>query len=115
MRLFHFTCEHGHQALGNRGFLVPQIEHPYLHIKVSWLTTEETPDRTRTGLGMTFTRCDRMQYRYVVSGLAVELCRPWPTSPERAGAQATAVWMLEEYGDPEHWWITDEPVPARLG
>lgn len=112
-RLFHFTCDHGHDALGARGELRPIIEHPMLHIKVVWLTTEAMPDREATGLGMHYTRCDRMKYRYVVSDLRA--CRPWLGSADRESAPAAYVADLEEYGDPEHWWIASEPVKARLG
>lgn len=112
-RLFHFTCEHGHRALGRRGELRPIVEHPFLHIKVVWLTSEGSPDRDATGLGMHLTRCDRMQYRYVVTDLST--CRPWLTSPERDAAPPTAVADLEAFGDAEHWWITSEPTKARLG
>lgn len=112
MRLFHFTCDHGHDALGNRGELRPIVEHPFLHIKVVWLTSDPWPDRESTGLGMTITRCDRMQYRYMVTDLSN--CRRWLDSPERTGAPVDAVADLESYGDPEQWWIASEPVRARL-
>jgi hypothetical protein len=88
------------------------IRHPLLGCKVLWLTTEATPDRERTGLTMDRIACDRMEYRYVVSDLS--RCRPWLTSPERAAASRRAVEDLESLGDPEHWWITDQPVRARF-
>lgn len=112
-RLFHFTCDHGYNAIASRGELRPIAEHPFLHVKVVWLTTEGQPDRQATGLGMTYTRCDRMKYRYVVTDLRT--CHPWLGSPERGGAPPGAVEDLERFGDPEHWWITDEPTKARLG
>lgn len=111
--LFHFTCRHGFTAIGSRGTLVPQIEHPTLGCKVTWLTTEASPDREATGLTSRFTSCDRMAYRYIVSDRRD--CVPWLTSAERADAPRAAVADLERYGDPEHWWITTAPVTARLG
>lgn len=113
MRLFHFTCDHGHDAIGKRGELRPMAEHPFLHVKVVWLTTESSPDPEQTGLTRRIAKCDRMKYRYVVSD--VRACRPWLDSPERAAAPPGAVADLESYGDPEHWWIASDPVPARLG
>ena len=112
-RLFHFTCDHGRAAIGVRGELRPQVEHPLLHVKVVWLTSEPMPDREATGLTMRLTRCDRMAYRYVVTDLRP--CRPWLDSSERAGAPRGAVAVLEQFGDPEHWWVATEPVKARLG
>ena len=112
-RLFHFTCEHGHRAIGARGELRPQVAHPMLGCAVVWLTDDPMPDREATGLTMRLTRCDRMAYRYVVTDLRT--CRPWRDSPERDGAPVWAVADLERFGDPEHWWIASDPTPARLG
>lgn len=112
-RLFHFTCEHGWSALGKRGRLRSQMAHPLLGCDVVWLTTEGAPDREATGLSMHTISCDRMRYRYIVTDIAA--CRPWLTSPERAVAPRLHVQDLESFGDPEHWWITDRPVMARLG
>src|SRR5579872_5250898 len=106
--LYHFTCEHGHTALGEVGMLCCPVTHPFLGISVVWLTTEAEPDRESTGLGMTYTSCDRMTYRYVVE--EPEKCRPWLGSPERFRSPLWAVEDLESYGDTEHWWITDVPT-----
>ena len=114
-RLFHFTCDHGREAIGRRGRLEPQIEHPLLGCSVVWLTTEPNPDREATGLTSRITSCDRMAYRYVVSDVAA--CRPWIGSPEREAvlkAGGHTLMDLECFGDPEYWWITDG-VQARLG
>lgn len=112
-RLFHFTCEHGHQALGRRGRLCAPMAHPLLGCNVVWLTTEGLPDREATGLGMNTITCDRMRYRYIVTDISQ--CRAWLGSPERDAAPSRHVRDLESFGDPEHWWITDAPVLARLG
>lgn len=80
-RLFHFTCDHGFKALGGAGELRPVLTHPFLGCRVVWLTTEAEPDRESTGLGMHYTACDRMQYRYEV--MEPEKCRRWIGSPER--------------------------------
>lgn len=112
-RLFHFTCEHGFRALGRRGRLCSQMAHPLLGCDVVWLTTEALPDRESSGLTMDTIACDRMKYRYIVTDTSA--CRPWLDSPERAAAPRRHVRDLESYGDPEHWWVASEPVPARLG
>lgn len=113
MKLFHFTCHHGYLGIGRRGELRPMVEHPLLRVKVIWLTSESAPDREATGLTSRFISCDRMAYRYVVTDSTG--CRPWLGSPERTDAPADAVAVLEEYGDPEHWWVATDPVKARLG
>lgn len=110
--LYHFCCSHSRQAIGRRGFLVPQLRHPTLGCKVIWLTTEASPDRERSGLGMHFTKCDRMGFRYRVD--KAEPCHPWLGSLERALAPRHVVNDLERFGDPEHWWITAVPVKAEL-
>lgn len=45
----------------------------------------------------------------------ISQCRAWLGSPERDAAPSRHVRDLESFGDPEHWWITDAPVLARLG
>jgi hypothetical protein len=79
---------------------------------VVWLTTEPWPDREKTGLGMSLTKCDRMTYRYRITDDT--LCRPWLLSDERGSVAPDILHDLEDLGDPEHWWITPGPTPARL-
>jgi hypothetical protein len=110
--LYHFTCDHGHDALGACGMLESPVTHPFLGCRVIWLTSEALPDRETTGLGMNYTTCDRMKYRYIV--LEPEKCHRWLGSVERFNAPVDAVADLECYGDPEHWWITDRPTKALL-
>lgn len=112
-RLFHFTCaDHGYAALRKRGHLRPFF-HPLLNARLIWLTTEGAPDRDSTGLTQELSPCDRMAYRYVVTDLS--RCVPWLDSEARKNAPSNAVTDLEVYGDPEHWWVAEEPVLARLG
>ena len=111
--LYHFTCKHSKAKIGTGNcLLIPQIRHPLLGCKVTWLTTEAIPDREATGLGSHHQRCERMEYRYVVDDLSD--CRPWLGSAERQAASRQVVETLEEYGDVEHWWITDKPIRARF-
>ena len=110
--LYHFTCEHGHGALGEMGYLVPQIRHPQLGCLVTWLTTEREPNREASGLGMHVTTCDRMAYRYLVCEPIK--ARPWIGSPERNAAPVPVLLDLERYGDPEHWWVTSRPTLAMI-
>lgn len=114
MELYHFTCAHAFRRIGTTNcLLIPQVAHPLLGCKVTWLTTEAEPDRTATGLTSTTLSCDRMQHRYLVSGPALSACRAWLGSWERQRAPKASLKTLESYGDPEHWWITDRAVSAR--
>jgi hypothetical protein len=113
--LYHFCCGHSKQAIGTSNcLLIPQIRHPLLGCKVTWLTTQAEPDRYATGLGNNtgLVPCDRMEFRYVVTDLSK--CRPWLDSPERVRAPEAIVTDLEFFGDPEHWWIADCPIRARF-
>jgi hypothetical protein len=112
LSLYHFTCDHGRQGIGKRGRLQPHI-NPLLGCKVVWLTTQALPSREQTGLTSRYLTCDRMQFRYVVSGIGVAACEPWLTSSVRKAAGAV-VEDLESFGDPENWWIARRPVTARL-
>jgi hypothetical protein len=113
-QLYHFTCEHAFRRIGRQNcLLIPQVKHPLLGCKVTWLTTEAEPDRMATGLTGTMLACDRMQHRYLVTGTALSACREWLGSPERRNAPQENVRTLESCGDPEHWWITDRAVSAR--
>lgn len=111
-RLYHFTCADGHQQIERTGTLRPQTAMwPFV-----WLTSEADPDFEASGLrgfdGFTILDCDRTDYRYVVTDLTT--CRPWLGSPERPRVSARFLQLLEQFGDPQHWWITTEPVTCEL-
>jgi hypothetical protein len=114
-RLYHFTCAHSKRKIGTSNcLLIPQIRHPLLGCKVTWLTTEPDPDRYSTGLGnyTGLNKCDRMEFRYVVTDLSH--CRRWLASLERQAAPNNIVSHIESDGDAEHWWITDRPLRAMF-
>jgi hypothetical protein len=104
--LYHFTCKDGHRQIGRHNALL----RPLSLWRVVWLTELAEPDFEATGLGSVTLKCDRRQYRYMVTD--VRDCRRWLGSPERVRTAPEFVRLLEEYGDPEHWWISSEPVPA---
>jgi len=111
--LYHFTCKHSKRDIGTSNCLLrPMLDHPLLGCKVLWLTTQACPDRDSTGLTSNYQRCDRMEFRYVVTNL--DDCRPWLDSPERAAVPAGVLDVLESFGDCEHWWIASKPIRARF-
>jgi hypothetical protein len=77
------------------------------------MTDQAKPDRERTGLGMHFTKCDRMEFRYLVTPGGA--CVAWLASFARTQTPHSAIEDLETYGDPEHWWVAFTPVWGRLG
>ncbi len=105
--LYHFTCRDGHKRIGRYNcVLMPQAAMwPYV-----WLTTEAVPDFEATGLTRLILRCDRTEFRYVVTDIGA--CKPWLGSPHREAIPADRLSVLEEYGDAEHWWIAPGPVRA---
>jgi hypothetical protein len=110
-RLYHFTCDHGHAGiLRSGGLIIPQMTHPICGWHVSWFTAEAEPDKFTTGLGAVHTTCDRMAHRWVIEPGAA--CRAWLFSGERLRTPEPFLQVMEDYGDPEHWWIADVPVAA---
>ena len=112
--LYHFTCAHGRKDIGTSNCLLLPHLHPWLGVKLIWLTSEASPDRRKTGLTMEHQPCDRMAFRYVVSDL--DSCRAWLDSPERTTLDGERLEAFEDGGDaaPEQWWISSQPVRARF-
>jgi hypothetical protein len=109
--LWHFTCEHGHAAIGERGLLVPNHEVPVLGIgHVIWFTDNPEPDRIDVGLTSTILACDRMQYRY--RALSASKCIPYRAL--RYAIEPSWRSSLEQFGKPETWWISRVPIRAVL-
>lgn len=69
--LYHYTCDHGRAAIGERGSLVPAAElttrpTPWQADYV-WLTDLATPMREALGLTNYIISCDRTVHRYRVT------------------------------------------------
>jgi hypothetical protein len=112
VKLWHFTCDHGHRALGARGLLKPNVHvlMPALGAVV-WLTTDGAPHRDDVGLTSTTLRCDRMAYRYRVTEEKPPVV-PWATARTLVDPQVVA--DLESYAEPSTWWLAMAPVEAVL-
>lgn len=116
--LYHFTCEHGHAALGTHGVLKPasmlvnktrRVMLPWWSSYV-WLTDMPTPDRAGLGLTSHLIGCDRMVHRYRV--LDPMVAEWWPTFARTQRHRG----LLEEVpgSRPVHWWVAQVPVPVVL-
>jgi hypothetical protein len=108
--LWHFTCDHAHAAIGNRGLLRPNA-HPLIPElgPVIWLTSDPSPTRDAVGLSSTYITCDRMAYRYRAVDPEVV---PWADA--RRNVDPRVVTVLESHGDPGTWWLASASVKAVL-
>ena len=116
-RLYHFTCAHGRRDIGTGNCLLLPHLHPWLGVKLVWLTTAADADRELTGLTMNMIGCDRMAFRYVVDG--AENCQPWLEWPGRSRLDPETLHAFEYREDGRHaavdqWWISERPVRARF-
>lgn len=131
--LWHYTCHHGHAALGERGTLLPARAHtpgavtrlelllPELAAEAQslldliWMTDLQQADPLALGLtARTWARgCDRTAYRYRVldPGLATAYRQCWrDVLPRRVHTELTT----DGWSKPGHWWVATEPVPVEL-
>ncbi|HEX5972559.1 MAG TPA: hypothetical protein VFY85_11570 [Gemmatimonadaceae bacterium] len=123
MTLYHYTCAHGCQAIGETGVLVPirrlappeslasLTEHrvPPWMADLIWLTDLDFPMRAALGLTSYTLGCDRTSYRYRV--LDESTARPWlKVRRELVGGLDLE---LADGAMPRHWWVSWAPVPVE--
>jgi hypothetical protein len=122
MRLYHFTCEHGHAALGDRGIVKPPGEHSpremaelpreaWLMAKVAWFTDLDVALTAALGLTTETIYCDRTAYRYRVldnRDVVRWVYSHWHRDPFARRLDATPGAM------PMHWWVSSEWVEVVL-
>jgi hypothetical protein len=117
--LYHYTCIHGWNALGDSGEVLPlirldpkaaaRIPRRYTDLaRISWFTDLDYPYRPELGLTSRTVACDRTGFRYrAVSTFGIV---PWLHSHWRAG------WLRQlDQADgvlPRHWFVSAQPVPV---
>jgi hypothetical protein len=121
--LWHYTCDHGRQALGQSGTLLPislldkdaRDKLPdYLKMlaAVIWFTDLAVPQVEALGLTMNTISCDRTKYRYrAISTYSIG---------RYTSARPSWVWNKQLCAElegvpgakPEHWWIAYGPIPV---
>lgn len=109
IELYHFTCDHGRAGITLSGVLLPNI-HPFMkHLgPLIWLTDLAAPPSPESvGLTSQWVSCDRLQYRYSVHTHAAIA---WADIRTRAAKDVVAT--LEEFGQPEHWWVVRRLLTA---
>lgn len=120
--LYHYTCDHGHTAIGHDGLLLPVAARlPHLFpgkpgfrpTDLVWLTTLAAPDRYALGLTSTVIRCDRTRYRYRVAGHDRAAIYPWFIVRDQAPAEWRAQAEAPPH-DPVTWWVSQMPVPVTF-
>lgn len=127
--LYHYTCQHGRDAIGDEGMLMPMRDHAPEQAasvradwrwltEVVWLTDMAEPiPREALGLTSLAIACDRSAYRYRAYPDNAERFTDWT---RRVTDAATRRHILEGlvYAEPgarpAHWFISATPVPVRI-
>lgn len=118
--LYHYTCRHGREAIGERGRVVSIADHTPDAVDrldpsfrwlafLTWFTDMYPPNARDLGLTHDLIGCDRTAYRYRVlddRGISRWLdCRPvWPPTAR----------LLNASGTPGRWFVGWSPVPVEL-
>ena len=107
--LYHFTCaDHGYPGIARSREI-----RPYPHLKlptwppVVWLTDLARPSRDAVGLTSARLTCDRLAVRLTVE--APEAV-PFAEARRRWRIPLDAFLDLTAYGDPAHWYVSQEPI-----
>jgi hypothetical protein len=117
--LYHYTCQHGRDAIGEAGtLLAPEQVQPGHAARLPphmrelswfiWLTDLDVPHRDALGLTSHSLACDRTRYRYRVADTSH--ARRW--TQLRSSCHPGMVEALESAPGamPAHWWIATHPV-----
>ena len=77
--LYHYTCDHGHDALGEFGHVRSRFDRhlrPFDELAyISWFTDLDHPIPGPLGLTSQILTCDRTAHRYIVCDEAPEVYR----------------------------------------
>jgi hypothetical protein len=114
--LYHYTCDHGRDALGDEGWLRtghalnPKTSHLW-QAGYIWLTDLSVPIKDALGLTSNFIHCDRTEHRYLIDP-AFEYVTPY-MSIRKHLSFAKRMQLEESPGArPMHWYVTRVPVLA---
>lgn len=118
---YHYTCEHGHRAIGDEGKLVSAMQlagteafarmpaYQRTVANIIWLTDMDVPDASALGLTRNIISCDRTAHRYRV--LAYEPIR-YVDHRRELPKRTTALLESAPGARPMHWWLAYTPVPV---
>jgi hypothetical protein len=112
--LWHYTCQHGREALGDVGRLLPahmltdSIPPLWWPGRLVWLTDMRAPDVDALGLSSVLIVCNRAEHRYRVTD--TRDCQHWLRARRPYRHEAG---VLEVPGTrPAHWYVSGAPVPV---
>ncbi|MFC9432776.1 hypothetical protein [Nocardia sp. NPDC057030] len=117
--LYHYTCQHGHDAIGEAGtLLAPEQVQPGHATRLPphmrelswfiWLTDLDVAHPHALGLTRRYLSCDRTRHRYRVA----DTCDARRWIDLRASCHPEMVAELESAPGamPVHWWAATHPV-----
>lgn len=120
--LWHFTCEHGHAALGERAVARPLlaiVRHgavPWTGHWV-WFTSLPEPSAVEAGLTQDSRSCNRMATRYRLDETDPSDVLPWTYF--RAFLPDLFARLDHDGARPDTWWVSPrgvavlhDPIPA---
>jgi len=114
--LWHYTCDHGHEAIGEFGVLVPgrvlapdRMPPDYWPADFVWLTDLARPNRDALGLTSWIIECDRTAHRYRAAWEVT--IKPWVEV--RRSVNSPESLEAAEGARPRHWYVSRDPVAVR--
>lgn len=115
--LWHYTCAHAHEAIGESGLLLPAAQlveggrlDNYWPAEFVWLTDLGAPLRLALGLSSWVAKCDRIEYRYRVTDSSG--VQPWLYV--RRHVPDPELLEAVDGARPRHWFVARAPVPVVL-
>ena len=127
MRLYHFTCNHGHEALTLDPCVRPLAARLEPHqlaeavrygppdllalLPFAWFTDLDEPVGDALGLTRYWIGCDRTAHRWRVAAVV----EPVPWTVLRVGIPRLVRAQLEAAPGalPRHWYVSKRPVPVE--
>lgn len=112
--LYHYTCDHGHQAIGAAGSILPGARltdrpTPW-PARFVWLTDLERPLRQALGLTSYVLSCDRTRFRYRATDTS--MVAPWWAVARHLPREVREELEGAVGARPAHWYVSAEPVPV---
>jgi len=118
--LWHYTCHHGHLALGQAGSLIPPLALGARYDALPpwardlgylvWATDLGNPWPEPLGLTRHLGGCDRTEYRYRVTDPAA--LTPYLDTWRTLDPRLARTLVMADGAMPRHWWVSRDPVPV---
>ena len=110
MKLFHYTCSDGFEAIRAAGWQLRPNVHPALGHSVVWLTTLSVPDRFALGLTSYSLNCDRTESRLTIAD-DQNVWQWWRWCRDRGITRRQRDRLeLAPGARPLTWWVSEKPL-----